>query len=236
MSELGRSVDLNADLGEGFPNDEAILDRVTSASLACGGHAGDRESILRSLYAARTRGVSVGAHPGYADRASFGRAERSLSASEVEQLIVAQFHFLESLAAEAGLVLKYIKPHGALYNQAQHAAEIARGVVASVERLGVPLLGQPGTLLERLAAECRIRYLAEGFPDRRYLPDGRLVPRSDPNAILREPGEVEAQAVRLAENGVATLCIHGDDPRAVENADRVRAALLGNGFVLRSFA
>src|SRR5205814_724928 len=128
------------------------------------------------------------------------------------------------------------KPHGALYNQAQRQQEVAVGVVAAVARLGLPLLGQPGSLLETLALDRDIRYVAEGFPDRRYRADGSLVPRSEPGAVLHELDEIEVQVVRLVkERRVMTLCIHGDEPAAVTNADRVRCLLSRNHIEVRNF-
>jgi UPF0271 protein len=227
------SIDLNADLGEGCPNDARLLDLVTSASVSCGAHAGDRETILATLSVAKARGVPVGAHPGYPDREGFGRVERDISTEGVTRLVVAQFENLAALAAEAGVALLFVKPHGALYNQAQRDEGIARGVVAAVGRIGLPVLGQPDSVLVRLAAESGVRYLAEGFPDRQYSPDGRLVPRSRPDAVLHEPAEVEAQVVRLVNQRLATLCIHGDDPSAVSNAENVRAVLARHGLAAR---
>jgi UPF0271 protein len=237
MSAPARTIDLNADLGEGCPHDEELLDRVSSASVSCGFHAGDRDAIVRTLRAAKERGVAVGAHPGFADREGFGRRERDISAAEVERLIIEQFEALSAMAAEVSAELRFVKPHGALYNQAQRQDEVAAGVVAAMVRLGLPVLGQPGSVLEARAAAAGVRFVAEGFPDRRYRPDGRLVPRSEPGAVLDDPAEVEAQVVRLVgQGGVATLCIHGDDPRAVRNADLVLAALARIGIGRESFA
>jgi UPF0271 protein len=227
------SIDLNADLGEGCPNDARLLDLVTSASVSCGAHAGDRETIQATLSAAKVRGVSVGAHPGYPDRDGFGRVERDIRTEEVTQLVVHQFGELSALADEVGVVLRFVKPHGALYNQAQRDEGIARGVVAAVRRIGLPVLGQPGSVLARLAAEAGVRYVAEGFPERRYGPDGRLVPRSRPDAVLHEPAEVEAQVVGLVTQRLETLCIHGDDPGAVAKAENVRAVLARHGLAAR---
>lgn len=232
---IERAIDLNADLGEGYPNDAALLARVTSASIACGAHAGDRTTILATLREAKPRGVIVGAHPGYADRAGFGRREQSLNADEVERLIVEQVMYLDNLAAEVGLPIRFVKPHGALYNQAQRQDEVAAGVVAALSRLMLPLLGQPATVLEARARGKGVRYVTEGFPERRYREDGRLVPRGEPNAVLEEPAEIEAQVVRLVDQGVMTLCIHGDDPRAIANAESVRAILRHQAIALRSF-
>ena len=229
-------IDLNADLGEGFPNDRALLERVTSASINCGAHAGSPEIIRQSLIDARDCGVVVGAHPGYPDREHFGRREWEITAESVQGLLQEQVATLIAIASETGVHVRFLKPHGALYNQAQRQGEIARGVVAAAFALGVPLLGQPGTLLERMASEKGIRYVAEGFPDRRYREDGSLVPRSEPHAVLDDPDELEAQLLRLATEGrIATLCIHGDDPRAVANADLVRRILEGHGIKIRPF-
>ena len=232
------AIDLNADLGEGCPNDRTLLDGlVTSASIACGAHAGDPGIIRETLGHARDQGVAVGAHPGYPDREHFGRRERTMASDAVTAMILDQASFLVDLAAEAGVAIRFLKPHGALYNQAQRQDEIARGVLDAAAELRLPLLGQPGTLLERLAAGRGLPYIAEGFPDRRYREDGSLVPRTEPDAILHDPVEMETQLLRLIAGGrVATLCIHGDDPRAVDNARLVRRILEGQGVVLRSFA
>jgi UPF0271 protein len=230
-----RHVDLNADLGEGFPNDRAILDLVTSASICCGAHAGDPAVILQTIREAARRNVVIGAHPGFADREHLGRREQAASATTVEELILDQVASLAATAAEVGRFVRYVKPHGALYNQAQWQAEAAEGVVAAMARLHLPLLGQAGSLLEARARDCGVVFISEGFPDRRYRDDGRLVPRSEPDAVLTDPREVEAQVLRLVDRGVATLCIHGDDPRAVENARTVRTLLERHAIVLKGF-
>lgn len=233
-----RTIDLNADLGEGCPNDRTLLDGlVTSASVSCGAHAGDPAVIRQTLTWARDLHVAVGAHPGYPDREHFGRRERSMPSGAVAAMILDQASSLVELAAEVGVAIRFLKPHGALYNQAQRDNEIARGVIDAASELGWPLLGQPGTLLERLARGRGVRYIAEGFPDRRYREDGSLVPRTEPDAILHDPAEMEAHLQRLIAGGrVATLCIHGDDPRAIENARLVRRILQGQGVSVRSFA
>ena len=227
------TIDLNADLGEGFPNDARLLDLVTSASVACGAHAGDRATILDTIAAARDRRVAVGAHPGFPDREGFGRRERRASAVEVERLVSEQVENLTSLAAETGTVLVFLKPHGALYNQAQRDPEMARGVAAAARAFRLPVLGQPGGVLESAAESVGLTFVTEGFPERRYEPDGRLAPRGSPGAVLDDPARVQAQAVRLVGLGLSTLCIHGDDPRAVDNALVVRAALERHGIVPR---
>jgi UPF0271 protein len=234
-----RTIDLNTDVGEGCPNDRLLIDGdlATSANVACGGHAGDPEVIRQTLGYARDRGVVVGAHPGYPDREHFGRREQTMSSDAVTTLILEQVAFLNELAAEAGVAVRFLKPHGALYNQAQRQNEIARGVVDAAAKLGLPLLGQPGSLLEGWAKGRGIRYVAEGFPDRRYRDDGSLVPRSEPDAVFQDPDELLFNASRLVQQRrVATLCIHGDEPRAVENARLVRQFLEGQGISVRGFA
>jgi UPF0271 protein len=159
-----------------------------------------------------------------------------ISAVEVEDLILEQTAGLRLLAEAEAVAIRFLKPHGALYNQAQRQADVAHGVVSAGRELGLPLLGQPGTLLDRLAREQGVRFIAEGFPDRRYRADGSLVPRGDPGAVLHDLNEIEAQVVRMVEEGqVATLCIHGDEPAAVANADRVRLILKQTGIAVRSF-
>ncbi|GAC1448961.1 MAG: 5-oxoprolinase subunit PxpA [Isosphaeraceae bacterium] len=219
-------IDLNADLGEGFPNDARLLELVSSASLCCGAHAGDRDTLRSTLEIAKSRGVHVGAHPGFPDREGSGRREQDVSAVGVERLILEQVEFLASLAGEVGVDLLFLKPHGALYNQAQRQEEVARGVVSAARRLGLPLLGQPESILKRLAQAAEVLLITEGFPDRRYNPEGRLIARTAPDSVLRDHSEIEAQVDRLVHQGVATLCIHGDEPNAVENASLVRAVLL----------
>jgi UPF0271 protein len=231
-----RSIDLNADLGEGFLNDRALLELVTSASICCGVHAGSDQVIRQTLREASARGVVVGAHPGYPDREGFGRREQKLPREQVQHLICLQLAALANLAKEFDVEISYLKPHGALYNQAQRDMDIANPVVTAALIFGLPLLGQPGSVVEGEARNNQVPYFAEGFPDRRYRPDGSLVPRSEPDAVLSDPVEIDAQVLRLVNEGrVATLCIHGDDPRAVANAELVREVLTRHGISLRGF-
>jgi UPF0271 protein len=229
------SVDLNADLGEGCPWDDVLLDLVSSTSVACGAHAGDAQTARATIELASRRGVVVGAHPGFADRAAFGRREQPVSASQVEELIAMQVDWLKTLAAACGVALRFIKPHGALYNQAQRDPEVALGIIRGAHRFGLPILGQPGSVLASVASRSGVRFVSEGFPDRRYREDGRLVDRSEPGAIIDDPAELEAQALSLAARGIETLCIHGDDPRAVRNAESVRSRLTRGGLLIGSF-
>jgi 5-oxoprolinase (ATP-hydrolysing) subunit A len=236
LKHRARAIDLNADLGEGCPNDRPLLERVSSASISCGAHAGDESAIRQTLRNAWECGVAIGAHPGYPDREGFGRRERTVTATEVERLVLEQVAWLTRLAEAEVVAIRFLKPHGALYNQAQRQPEVARGVLSAALELGLPLLGQPGTVLESMAHEQDVRFMAEGFPDRRYRADGSLVPRNEHGAVLHDPAEIEAQVVRLVEEGrVATLCIHGDEPAAVANADHIRLILKKSGIAIRSF-
>jgi UPF0271 protein len=229
-------MDLNADLGEGCPWDEALLERVTSASISCGAHAGDPEAITSTLRAAKARGVVVGAHPGYDDRASFGRREQSMTTAQVAALVGRQLCVLDALAAELDVTVRFVKPHGALYNQAQRDDAIAAGIIEAVSHRGLPVLGLPDSRLASLAAAAGLRYVPEGFADRRYGLDGHLVPRTQPGAVLEDSEAIEEQVRRLTREGnVVTLCIHGDNPQAVRLAERVRAALASMGVQPRSF-
>ncbi len=224
MSHSSRFIDINVDLGEGFPNDARLLDLVTSASVCCGAHAGSQETIRTTLELARARRVAVGAHPGYADRAHFGRVVPEGPVDE-KSLILEQIQTLQEIGETLGIPLRFLKPHGALYNLAQVDPRVAREAVEAARLTGLAILGQPGGQVEQMAREAGVRFVGEGFPDRRYEPDGRLVARTRPDAILTDPEEFDAQVERLVLSGVQTLCIHGDDLRAEENARRLRATL-----------
>ncbi len=228
-------MDLNADLGEGFPWDEPLLERVTSASVSCGVHAGDPSSIARTLRWAKLRRVVVGAHPGFDDREGFGRREQALDRGQAERLILDQVAALRRMADPEGVAIRFVKPHGALYNQARHDPELALGIVSAMATLGLPVLGQPGGELERLARIHAIPFVGEGFADRAYDALGGLVPRGQPGAILHDPAAIADQVVSLARRGLATLCLHGDDPRCVELADLARSALERHGVRVEGF-
>jgi UPF0271 protein len=230
------SVDLNADLGEGFPWDEALLDLVTSASISCGAHAGDEITIRRTLGIAKARGTLVGAHPGYPDREHFGRREQAVSRSETYGLVRRQVDHLEAIADAIGIKIRFLKPHGALYNQAVRSSEIARAVVDVALESSLLLVGQGGSEVEKAAAQGRVNFIREGFVDRRYQVDGRLVPRAEPGAMLEDPAEISAQVRRLVKDGVQTLCIHGDNPNCVALARFVRDTLEEAGVAVRDFA
>ena len=245
-----RSLDLNADLGEGEGTDHALLDVVTSCNVACGGHTGDRRSMRETVLAAAARDVAVGAHPAYPDREGFGRRSGFLPPQALSEPLRRQVEAFAEIAAEAGVQVRHVKPHGALYNDAARDREVADSVCAPLASMdpGLLLVGPPASALEDAAAASGIGFVREGFVDRAYTREGRLVPRNQPGAVLTGQAAVVAQALSIArESGVYdvdgaeialevdTLCIHGDTPGAVILARAVREALLEAGVRLQAF-
>ncbi len=229
-------IDLNCDLGEGCPFDEELLGLIASANVACGGHAGDPSTAHATLGAAARHGVHAGAHPGFADREHFGRRELARTEQQVFEECVYQVGALAGLARAVGRPLSHLKPHGALYNMACRDDAYARPVVAAAELFSLPLLGLPGSRLQALSAG-RCEFVAEGFADRRYLPDGSLVPRSRPDAFVEDPADAVRQVEWLVrERGVRTVCVHGDNPQALAFVRELRAALLRQGIRIQAFS
>src|SRR5262249_32820463 len=225
-------IDLNCDLGEGCPYDAELMPLITSANVACGFHAGDPATAHAALRAAAQHGVQVGAHPGFADREHFGRRELQRSEEQVFEDCVYQIGALAGLTRAVGLELRYVKPHGALYNMACRDDVYARPVIAAAATFGLAILGLPGSRLEALS-ENRCAFIAEGFADRRYQADGTLVPRSEANAVLSDPAEGVRQAKMLLETKkIRTLCVHGDNPEAVVFVRELRAAFGEAGIVI----
>jgi UPF0271 protein len=211
---------LNADVGEGAGEDEAVLACVDSASVACGVHAGSATVAIATARRCRELGVEVGAHPGYDDRTRFGRVELPLTAEDIESLVAFQ---VSALAAVAPIA--YLKPHGALYHRCQHDPAAADAVARVARSHGVGLMGQPGFEIVAAAGRAGIPAHREGFADRLILADGSLAPRSRPDALL-SPAAAAEQGLRLARSGeIDTICIHGDTPGAGAIARAVRAAL-----------
>jgi 5-oxoprolinase (ATP-hydrolysing) subunit A len=239
------TIDLNADLGEGFGSwrlgdDDALLNVVTSANVACGFHAGDPSLMHRVCTAAAAKGVVVGAQVGYRDLAGFGRRRIEYDLAELRDDILYQIGALEAFGRVAGIAVRYVKPHGALYNTAAVDEGQASAVVAAIRAYdrSLPVLCQPGSVLYDLAERDGLTAVGEGFADRGYRADGTLVPRSAPGAVIHDPDVVAARAVRMAAEqtvvavdgtvvpcAVRSICVHGDTPGAVELAGRVREAL-----------
>jgi UPF0271 protein len=224
-----RYVDLNADLGEEVTDDAALLAVVTSANVACGYHAGSGEIMREVCERAAGLGVSVGAQVSYDDRAHFGRVARDVAPDVLREQVADQVGTLGAIASSAGTEVRYLKAHGALYHRVLDDEEQAAAVLAGSGRL--PVLGMPGALLRGAEAAGR-PVLREGFPDRGYAADGRLLPRDQPGALVAGVELVAANAVRLAP-GVDSLCLHGDSPGAVGHARAVRRALEADGWALR---
>jgi UPF0271 protein len=248
-------IDLNSDLGEAYGpwimgNDELILDSVTSANVACGGHAGDPETMYKTLRLAADRGVTVGAHPGYADREGFGRRVIPMQPAEIGRMVAAQVGALIAIAGLAGSRVRYVKPHGALGNLAAADAVIATAIVSAVKAIdpALAVLAISGTRLEVAAREAGLAVFSEIFADRAYLSNGQLMPRGQPGAVLHDAKEAADRLIGYLKSGkmpvpgaepialnADSICVHGDSPEAVEMARQVRMRLEAEGVVLGSF-
>jgi UPF0271 protein len=226
--------DLNCDLGE---LDDAALEarlmqEITSANIACGGHAGDDSTMERTVRLALARGVKLGAHPGYPDRANFGRVEMAMSAGEIAETVARQIGRLEAVATRLGAAIVHVKPHGALYNRAARDRTVAAAIGAAVRQWNpqAVVFGLAGSAMLDIWREMGLRVAAEGFADRCYEADGTLRSRRLPGALIVDPAEAAAQAVRLAREGVVeTICVHGDTPGAPEILRACRTALQSVG-------
>lgn len=248
-------IDLNADLGESFGrwqlgDDEAMLGLVTSANVACGFHAGDATTLRRTCTAAAQRGVVVGAQAGYRDLAGFGRRFIDMPATELTDDVVYQIGALDGICRVTGTAVRYVKPHGALYNAVVHHEEQAAAVVAAVVAYdpALPVLGLPGSAFLRAAEAAGLRVVPEFFVDRAYTAAGTLVPRSEPGAVLHDPDAVADRLVRMIIDGTVTAvdgtevavsaesaCVHGDSPGAVAMAERTLARLSDAGIEITAF-
>ena len=249
-------IDLNSDLGESFGawgmgDDAAMLDVVSSANVACGFHAGDPVGILKTLHAARERGIAVGAHVGYRDLVGFGRRKMDPTSEELIGDVIYQIGALKGLAAAAGTSVTYVKPHGALYNTIAIDARQAEDVITAILRVDpslvlVALAGSP--LIDR-ARTAGLSVVAEAFADRAYTPDGNLVSRREKGAVLHDPDLVAERMLRMVTEGVVeavdgtltkveaqTICVHGDSRGAVAMANRLRVVLEKAGIAIRPFA
>ncbi|HUI88888.1 MAG TPA: 5-oxoprolinase subunit PxpA [Anaerolineales bacterium] len=237
-------IDLNCDMGESFGlyklgDDEGVMPFITSANIACGYHAGDPRVMRSVIRLAKKYNVAVGAHPGWPDLQGFGRREMNLSPEETEAFVLYQIGALAGFATAEGTELRHVKPHGALYNQAAKDHLLANAIARAVKTFSADLIliGLAGSSLIEAGIESGLHVAKEGFPDRNYNPDGTLASRKQPNAIIEPPDEVADHALALAQNGidfagqhiqVDTLCLHGDNLNAAENARRIRTVLTEN--------
>ena len=249
-------VDVNSDLGEGFGiwqlgDDDALLEVVTSANVACGFHAGDPDILRRVCTLAAERGVAIGAQVSYRDLAGFGRRAIDVAPDTLTNDVIYQIGALDAFARVAGTRVRYVKPHGALYNRIVDDEAQAAAVVAAVAAYDpeLPVLGLPGSAWLRLAESAGLTTVAEAFADRAYSPAGTLVPRTQPGAVVADPAAVTDRVIRLVTDGVVravdgsdvamtakSICVHGDSPGAVDLARRVRAALDERGIAVEAFA
>lgn len=244
---MGPRINLNADIGEGMGDDDALLGIVGSANIACGAHAGDEVTMRRLAGAASALGVEIGAHPGFADRAGFGRREIVMRAADVEALVASQIVAMRDAAAMVGARLTHVKAHGALYNIAARDADCAEAIGRAVRSVDTALIQivQAGSDMERAAERLGLRAAREAFPDRGYLDDGRLAPRGTPGAEIGDAATAAERACRMVLGGEVTsvdgqriairpetLCIHGDRADALAVARAIRAALMAAGVAL----
>ncbi len=250
------TIDLNADLGEGFghagaSHDEALLDFVSSANIACGFHSGDATTMRATVRAAKIRGVTIGAHPSYPDIPGFGRRELGLSAKEILHHVAYQIGALRDVCGAEGAKLSYVKPHGALYNRAGRDRETANAVVKAIRDVeaSLTLLGLPDSEMARAAEHGRIAFAREAFVDRAYKSDGTLVPRGEPGAVIHDVKSAVQRAVMLvkgqtitAEDGselriaAQSLCVHGDTADASSILRALNARLQESGVTIAPFA
>lgn len=248
-------IDLNCDMGESFGRyslgqDQQLITYITSANVACGFHASDPQVMDRTLALAKENAVAVGAHPGYLDLRGFGRRKLDCAPEEVRTDLIYQAGALAALAQSRGLSLQHIKPHGALYNTAAGNEEVARAICEGLAAYDsslvlVALAGPGGAVIRSVAEEHGLKVAAEAFADRAYTPEGRLVPRDQPGAVIHDPDMVAARCLRMASDGVVeaidgslvplkphTICVHGDTPTAVELVKRITTTLKEAGVEL----
>jgi 5-oxoprolinase (ATP-hydrolysing) subunit A len=238
------SIDLNADVGEGSPEDVGLFETISSANVACGGHAGDDESMRATVQLAKVHGVGIGAHPSFDDREQFGRREILLSSEQLHALVAGQLMRLARIAAAQGVALRHVKPHGALYNVAARDADVAATIAAAVVAFdrSLVLVGLSGSQSIAAGRRAGLRTASEAFADRGYAADGSLVPRGQPGAVIHEPDVVIERAITMARDGevmsidghrvaleVDTICVHSDTPGAAQLARQLRDALAAAG-------
>jgi UPF0271 protein len=231
-------MDLNCDMGEleDAGHEAALMEYITSANIACGGHAGDDATMERTARLAIERGVRIGAHPGYPDRESFGRLEMAMTAGQIEQAVAEQISRLNAVVERLGGAIRHVKAHGALYNAAAKNQDVARAIGAAVAGWNprVKLFGLAGSRCLEVWRGMGLAVAAEAFADRRYEPDGSLRSRRFADALITNPVEAAAQALGFAREGIAaTLCVHGDTPGAVAILKACREALSGAHFSSR---
>ena len=242
------SIDLNCDVGEGCGNDAELMKLVSSANIACGYHAGDRDTMLRTVDLAIENGVAIGAHPGYPDRENFGRTAMDMPPADVQKIVLDQISALAEIARAAGGKLSHVKPHGALYNQSARDPKLAEAIAAAVNSFDdqLTLFGLSGSCSISEAERTGLRTASEVFADRTYQTDGSLTPRSEANALIHDRERASTQVLDMIKYGrvrsvdaimipivAETICIHGDGETAVEVARSIAGALARNQITIR---
>jgi UPF0271 protein len=244
-----RCIDLNCDLGEGAGHDAELMPLITSANIACGGHAGTGDTMRATVELALRHGVAIGAHPGLEDRPNFGRKEFPLSPDEARALVRRQLEALDRIARSCGARIRHVKPHGALYNIASRDAELAHAVASAVREADPQLIlvGLAGGELLSAGRACGLRVASEVFADRNYEPDGSLTPRLRPGAMISDGAFAAARALQMIREGIVvaadgtqvpiaadTICVHGDGPDAVDFARRLRMELAAGAVLVHA--
>jgi len=242
---LNKHIDLNCDLGEGMPNDEALMKLITSANIACGAHAGDEATMRHTVELANRHNVAIGAHPGFPDKPNFGRLELPLSENQIESLVRIQIEKLTAITK-----ITHVKPHGALYNMAARDERIAQAIARAIHAVDprLTLVGLTGSAMIRAAHQLNLPAANEVFADRTYQPDGSLTPRSRPDALIKTPLQCVDQVLRMVQHGTVsatdgstipvqadTICLHGDGEHAIAFATLLRSALQSAGIEIRHF-
>ena len=242
-------IDLNCDMGEGFETDEEIMPFISSANIACGGHAGDEATIRKTIALAIKHNVAIGAHPSYPDREGFGRREMKLPLEEIFELVIEQISLVKFIAEDMGAKLHHVKPHGALYNAAAKDPILSQTIAKAIQFVDKKLLvyGLPNSCSEKAALDCRLEFYGEFFSDRTYTDDGSLTPRTEINALVNSAdaalnqvlnviieGNVKSISGKIIPLKADTICIHGDGIHAVEFAKTIREGLEKNNIIIGS--
>ena len=243
------TIDINCDLGEGFPNDAALMPYISSANIACGFHAGDKDTIKRTIHLCLIDDVVIGAHPGFNDKEHFGRINLQISDAELFDLVSVQIELMQQICRQEGTLLHHVKPHGALYNMAAADPAISRIIAAAIKELDASLIVY-GLCNSHLISECKkmgLTTAAEVFADRTYLPTGALTPRTESNALIQDPDQALQQSLQMAISktvtaidgttipmDAATICIHGDGDHAVDFARSIHHHFLKNNIHLKT--
>ena len=248
------SIDLNCDMGEGYPNDDLIFPFISSVNIACGYHAGDKSTMQRTVEQALKHDVAIGAHPSYPDKENFGRIDilhKKISITELMKVVQKQIFLLQEICKSSGATLHHVKPHGALYNRAARDEEAAQAICSAMQQVNHKLLlyGSSGSIMEKAARNHNIQFVHEVFADRTYQADGSLTPRSAANALISDTDAALQQVFRMIQKGevktltgdlirvkAETICIHGDGPNAVEFAKGIHAFLQDNNITLKTHA